>query len=69
MGAMTEAKKTGAGRIPAGMPGQAAASHDPIMQRLRDFYDSVQDEGTPDRFLDLLDRLDEAETKASENPE
>lgn len=66
---MTEAKKTGAAAMPEVMPGHEAASQDHIMRRLREFYQSVQDEGTPDRFLDLLDRLDEAERKASESPE
>ena len=32
-----------------------------ISQQLRGLYQSVQDEGIPDRFLDLLQKLDEAE--------
>jgi hypothetical protein len=32
-----------------------------ISRKLRDFYDAVQEEGIPDRFLDLLERLEEAE--------
>ncbi|MHC5652385.1 NepR family anti-sigma factor [Stappia sp.] len=39
--------------------------HEQITQKLREYYDSVQDEGIPDRFLDLLERLDEAERKSS----
>ncbi|MEZ5840771.1 MAG: NepR family anti-sigma factor [Hyphomicrobiales bacterium] len=32
-----------------------------ISRKLREFYLSVQEEAIPDRFLDLLERLDEAE--------
>lgn len=32
-----------------------------ISRKLREFYDAVQEEGIPDRFLDLLEKLDEAE--------
>ncbi|PTW62936.1 hypothetical protein C8N35_101985 [Breoghania corrubedonensis] len=32
-----------------------------ISEQLRGLYQSVQDEGIPDRFLDLLNRLDAAE--------
>ncbi|AXS40213.1 NepR family anti-sigma factor [Breoghania sp. L-A4] len=39
-------------------------SHSQITQKLRAFYDSVQDEGIPDRFLDLLEKLDQAEKAA-----
>lgn len=35
-----------------------------ISSRLKQFYDSVADEGIPDRFLELLDKLDEAEKAA-----
>ena len=40
-----------------------------ISRKLRELYSAVQDEGIPDRFLDLLEKLDEAEqkAKASEN--
>lgn len=34
-----------------------------ITAKLRNYYDSVVDEGTPDHLLDLLQRLDEAERK------
>lgn len=33
---------------------------DLIGQRLRKFYDEVTDQPVPDRFLDLLNKLDEA---------
>ncbi|CUX69091.1 Conserved hypothetical protein [Agrobacterium sp. NCPPB 925] len=35
-----------------------------ISRKLRELYDAVQDEGIPDKFLDLLEKLDEAESKA-----
>ena len=35
-----------------------------ISRKLRELYDVVQDEGIPDKFLDLLEKLDEAESKA-----
>ena len=37
-----------------------------ISRKLREFYDAVQDEGIPDRFMDLLERLEQAE-KASKS--
>jgi hypothetical protein len=46
--------------IRAGAP-QPNAS---ISRKLREFYDAVQEEGIPDRFLELLERLDEAEKNA-----
>ena len=36
-----------------------------IGAKLRALYGSVQDEGIPDRFLDLLEQLDRAERKSS----
>lgn len=35
-----------------------------ISRKLREFYDAVQEEGIPDRFLELLERLEEAEKNA-----
>lgn len=35
-----------------------------IALKLRNFYQSVQDEALPQRFLDLLERLDAAEGSA-----
>jgi len=46
---------------------QAAGSsgpHGSISRKLRDFYDAVQEEAIPDRFLDLLEKLDQAERNA-----
>ncbi|MDJ0931046.1 NepR family anti-sigma factor [Breoghania sp.] len=37
------------------------ATQTQISQQLRSLYQSVQDEGIPERFLDLLQKLDEAE--------
>lgn len=36
-----------------------------IGNRLRSFYAAVQDEAIPDRFLDLLEKLDQVERLAS----
>lgn len=36
-----------------------------IGDKLRSYYDSVQEEPIPERFLDLLERLEEAEEKAA----
>lgn len=35
-----------------------------IASKLRTYYDSIVQEGTPDPLLDLLQKLDEAERKA-----
>lgn len=35
-----------------------------ISGKLRELYDSVREEAIPDRFLDLLEKLDEAEQKS-----
>ncbi|WP_439527532.1 NepR family anti-sigma factor [Pannonibacter sp.] len=35
-----------------------------VTDRLRQLYESVQAEGIPDKFLDLLERLDEAEQRS-----
>ena len=32
-----------------------------IPKKLREYYDSLQEEAIPDRLLDLLERLDQAE--------
>ena len=37
-----------------------------VSAKLKHFYQSAQEEGIPDRFLSLLQRLEEAETNASE---
>lgn len=45
-------------------PSVSATSRAVISRKLRELYDAVQDEGIPDKFLDLLEKLDEAESKA-----
>lgn len=40
-----------------------------ISNKLRRLYDEVVDEGTPDRLLDLLERLEAAERAAAAKPE
>jgi len=42
----------------------AADPNSLISRKLRDFYDNVREERIPDRFIDLLEKLDKAE-KAS----
>jgi hypothetical protein len=34
---------------------------DAVSRRLREYYDSVKEEAIPDRFLDLLEKLDSAD--------
>jgi hypothetical protein len=41
-------------------PGSVAPNAS-ISRKLKEFYDAVQEEGIPDRFLDLLERLEAAE--------
>jgi molecular chaperone GrpE (heat shock protein) len=36
-----------------------------ISRRLREYYDALKDEAIPDQFLDLLERLDEADRAQS----
>ncbi|MEZ5807551.1 MAG: NepR family anti-sigma factor [Zhengella sp.] len=36
-----------------------------MSRRLRDYYDSVKEEGIPDRFLDLLERLDAVDSQSA----
>ena len=38
-----------------------------IATQLRQLYQSVQDEAIPDRFLSLLEKLDEAEKQADQS--
>lgn len=48
----------------AGLPGPFGE----IPKKLKEYYDSLQDEAIPNRFLDLLERLDEAERAAISSP-
>lgn len=65
---MTETSKKPPGRAAEAGNGEASfAALDPnasISRKLRDYYGALQEERIPDRFLDLLERLDEAERKA-----
>ncbi|MBO3758712.1 hypothetical protein J5J10_16750 [Ciceribacter sp. L1K23] len=36
-----------------------------ISMKLKSFYDDIVEEGTPDRLLDLLEKLDAAERAAA----
>lgn len=40
-----------------------AKENDLITSKLKKLYDSIQDEDIPEKFLDILDRLDMAEQK------
>ena len=42
-----------------------SSENDAVGQRLRDFFSAIENEGIPDRFLDLLDKLDAAESAAA----
>lgn len=45
---------------------QAAEQTDPnriISQKLKALYSAVEQEGIPDRFMDLLEKLDQAERR------
>lgn len=61
---MTENSKKEA--VPDSLPGMAAF-HPGVSAQLREFYQSVQEEGIPERFLELLERLDMAERRAEES--
>jgi hypothetical protein len=46
-------------------PAKAAFDPDgPVARKLKTFYDVIETEAVPDRLLDLLEKLDEAERKA-----
>ncbi len=59
---MTFKNKSGDGKETSG---QTSETSDAITRKLRSYYASVQDQGIPERFLDLLEKLDEAEKKQS----
>lgn len=64
---MTETDET-TGKAPETGNGESSlTSLDPnaaISRKLRDYYGALQEERIPDRFLDLLERLDAAERKS-----
>ncbi|MFN7008599.1 MAG: NepR family anti-sigma factor [Allorhizobium sp.] len=44
-----------------------AGTQSGIAAQLRQLYQSVQDEAIPDRFLSLLEKLDQAERQADQS--
>ncbi|WP_203426694.1 NepR family anti-sigma factor [Sinorhizobium sp. BG8] len=46
-----------------GLPGVSENPNSQIALRLRSFYRSIQEEDVPQRFLDLLEKLDAAEQR------
>lgn len=55
----TDTENTLNSAVKSGTPGVS----DPISNKLKELYRSVEDESIPDRFLDLLEQLDAAEQK------
>ena len=52
-------------RGPAEAPAKASFDpNGPIGRKLKSFYDVIETEPVPDRLLDLLEKLDEAERRA-----
>tara|TARA_B100000378_G_C17947808_1_gene379007 strand:+ start:492 stop:827 length:336 start_codon:yes stop_codon:yes gene_type:complete len=47
------------------MPGTAKSPEEAISRRLKALYNAVEQEEIPDRFLDLLERLDAAEAASA----
>lgn len=45
-------------------PNSAGDPNSRISRKLREFYDGIREERIPDRFLDLLEKLDQAEQEA-----
>lgn len=50
---------------PAGLPGRSkGGAADTVSEKLREYYVSIQNDGIPEKFLELLEKLDEAEKAA-----
>ena len=47
------------------LPGTAKSPEEAISRRLKALYNAVEQEEVPDRFLDLLERLDAAESAST----
>ena len=58
MEATTEARPDGGGETPARPKKRAANVKDHIGRQLRALYNEVASQPVPDRFMELLDRLD-----------
>jgi hypothetical protein len=61
----TEMQQATAGRLRRGQDGLGPNSD--IGTKLRALYSAVQEETIPDKFLDLLERLDQAEQQGKPN--
>jgi Anti-sigma factor NepR len=56
--------QSGQKRARSGRNDDGLGANSDVGARLRALYGSVQEEGIPDRILDLLDKLDAAESQA-----
>lgn len=67
---MHEKHKEAAENVQAGAESSVIDPNSLVSRVLRELYDSVQNEAIPERFLDLLEKLDMAESsaKADETP-
>jgi hypothetical protein len=52
----------------AAAPAKAFDPNGAIGRKLKSFYDVIETEPVPDRLLDLLEKLDEAERRAKNCP-
>lgn len=62
---MSKEQKSG-GKVSTAGRRKPAGVDQMISTKLRSLYDDIVDEGTPDRLLDLLEKLDAAERAATE---
>ena len=67
---MHEKHNEAAENVQAGAESSVIDPNSLVSRVLRELYDSVQNEAIPDHFLDLLEKLDMAESsaKADETP-
>lgn len=67
---MHEKHKEAAENVQSGAESSVIDPNSLVSRVLRELYDSVQNEAIPERFLDLLEKLDMAESsaKADETP-
>ncbi|GGF12371.1 hypothetical protein GCM10011321_00560 [Youhaiella tibetensis] len=57
------------GRVRYGQVDDGLGPNTDIGARLRSLYGAVQDEGIPTKLLDLLEQLDQAETRQKKIPQ
>lgn len=62
---MHEKTKEAAGNVQANAETSPIDPNSLVSRVLRELYDSVQNEAIPERFLDLLEKLDMAENSAN----